>query len=338
MDTRIIYSLAAGDSSTMMYAMFAGALGVVAYAVYNLTTDLKTSDQRRLADRLREGPRPQARDKEAAAREAMIRKRFYGETSPLDQFLGRFGLVTAIQRLIDQADLTWLATHLLLGQVVVAAVAAAGLLITEFTPVITIGVPVGVLLVPIMFLNWKRRRRRMALMLQLPDVFELMSQALRAGHGLASAIQVVAQQMPAPIGTEFARVYHEQNLGINVEESLKNMGDRVAILDIRFFVTAVMIQRTTGGDLAEVLDKISKVIRGRIELFGHVDALTAEGRLSGWVLLALPPLVFCASWRSNPAYAEMLIYHETGKLLTYAALGMMVLNYVMIRKIVNIKV
>ena len=287
---------------------------------------------------MREGPRPQGRDKEAAAREAMIRKRFYGEVGPLDQFLANFGVVAGVQRLIDQADLMWSASHLLLGQIIGAALSLALFLLWSPHPAITIGVPVAILLFPLMFLSWKRRRRRMALMLQLPDVFELMSQALRAGHGLASAIQVVAQQMPAPIGTEFARVYHEQNLGINVEESLKNMGDRVAILDIRFFVTAVMIQRTTGGDLAEVLDKISKVIRGRIELFGHVDALTAEGRLSGWVLLALPPLVFCASWRSNPAYAEMLIYHETGKILTYAALGMMVLGYVMIRKIVNIKV
>src|SRR5690606_32625772 len=122
--------------------------------------------------------------------------------------------------------------------------------------------------------------------------FELMGQALRAGHSLASAIQLVSQQMPDPIGGEFARVFQEQNLGIKVEEALLNMAERVNQMDVKFFVTAVLIQRQTGGDLAEVLDKIGKVIRERVQLLGTVQALTAEGRLSGWVLLALPVAVF----------------------------------------------
>ncbi|MFQ6049081.1 MAG: type II secretion system F family protein, partial [Phycisphaerae bacterium] len=158
------------------------------------------------------------------------------------------------------------------------------------------------------------------------------------GHSLASGIQLVSQQMPDPAGTEFGRVFYEQNLGIKVEEALKNMADRVDMLDVRFFVTAVLIQRQTGGDLAEVLDKIGSVIRDRIQLFGQVKALTAEGRLSGWTLLALPVLVFFVELYVNPSYASMLLYDRTGRLLLVVAVVMQLMGMAMIRKIVNIKV
>jgi tight adherence protein B len=173
---------------------------------------------------------------------------------------------------------------------------------------------------------------------QLPDVFELISQALRAGHSLASGVHLVSQQMPDPAGTEFGRVFHEQNLGIKIEDALKSMGDRVDMLDVRFFVTAVLIQRQTGGDLAEVLDKIGAVIRDRINLFGQVKAFTAEGRLSGWTLLALPILVFFVELAVNPSYASMLIHDRTGRMLLIAAFLMQLMGLAMIRKIVNIKV
>jgi len=173
---------------------------------------------------------------------------------------------------------------------------------------------------------------------QLPDVFELMSQALRAGHSLASAIQLVHEQMPDPISTEFGRVFHEQNLGIKIEDSLLAMADRVDSLDVRFFVTAVLIQRQTGGDLAEVLDKIGGVIRQRIELFGMVQGLTAEGRLSGWILFALPMVVFAAVLWVNPSYADQLLSDSRGKMMLVGAAGMQLMGLAMIRWIVNIKV
>jgi tight adherence protein B len=173
---------------------------------------------------------------------------------------------------------------------------------------------------------------------QLPDVFELMSQALRAGHSLGSAIELVYQQMPDPIGSEFGRAFHEQNLGIKIEDTLISMANRVDSLDVRFFVTAVLIQRQTGGDLAEVLDKIGSVIRQRIELFGLVRSLTAEGRLSGWVLLALPVATFGATCYMNPEYAGVLLNDPIGKLMLVGAVGLQLMGLAMIRWIVNIKV
>ena len=173
---------------------------------------------------------------------------------------------------------------------------------------------------------------------QLPDVFEIMAQALRAGHSLASALEVVHDQLPDPVGPEFGRVFHEQNLGIKIEDALLSMADRVDSLDVRFFVTAVLIQRQTGGDLAEVLDKIGGVIRERIELFGMVQGLTAEGRLSGWVLFALPGVVFVAINVLNPDYASVLFTETIGKIMLFVAAGMQLMGLAMIRWIVNIKV
>jgi tight adherence protein B len=328
-------------SGALMYVMMGGIGVLVIYAVFSTVQDLKTSGSSRLKSRLETGggtSGSSVRDKAREAREALLQKRLTGDTGVLDTILARFGLVTQVQRMIDQSDLSFMASHLLTGQVIVAAIVALVCVALRLSMVLSIGLPAVILVLPIIALAMRRRSRRSKLMYQLPNVFELMSQALRAGHGLAAAIQVVADQMPDPAGTEFARVYHEQNLGVRVEDALRNMGDRVDILDFRFFVTAVLIQRTTGGDLAEVLDKITSVIRGRIELFGQVAALTAEGRMSGYVLLSLPFVVLMASWWINPEYAGELLYTDTGNMMLYVAGGMQVLGYAMIKKIVNVKV
>ena len=140
----------------------------------------------------------------------------------------------------------------------------------------------------------------------MPEAVELISRALRAGHGLASGMHLVAEEMKGPIADEFGRVFEEQNLGIPLELALRGMADRIPAMDVRFFVIAVVIQRATGGDLAEVLDKIGRLIRQRFELQGHVRALTAEGRLSGVVLLALPPGLLAFLSFSNYNYISVL--------------------------------
>src|SRR6185437_12819481 len=143
-----------------------------------------------------------------------------------------------------------------------------------------------------------RKKSRMKKFLDaMPEAVELIGRALRAGHGLASGMRLVNEEMKGPIADEFGRVFEEQNLGIPIELSLRGMAERIPAMDVRFFVIAVIIQRSTGGDLAEVLDKIGRLIRQRFELYGHVKGLTAEGRLSGAVLLAMPPalLAFLAT-------------------------------------------
>ena len=201
--------------------------------------------------------------------------------------------------------------------------------------------PVGgglFLLLPWLWLWNKRRVRLKKFASQLPDALELVARALRAGHSLAAGLHVVAEEMPAPIAKEFGRVYEEQNLGIPLEEALRAITLRVPNLDLRFFVTSVAIQRQTGGDLAEILDKIGHVIRERYRILGQVQALTAEGRLSGVILIALPFGLFIMMMYIKPDYIEKLWTHELGIKMSVLALIAQLVGALVIKKIVNIKV
>ncbi|HQR41251.1 MAG TPA: type II secretion system F family protein, partial [Gemmatales bacterium] len=184
----------------------------------------------------------------------------------------------------------------------------------------------------------KRKKRLKKFTAQMPDALELLARALRAGQSFIAGLQIIAEEMPPPISTEFGRVYEEQNLGVTVDDALRSLAERVPILDLNFFVTSVIIQRQTGGDLAEILDKISYVIRERFRIWGQVQALTGEGRLSGTVLIALPFVMLLMIIHLNYEYAEILWKNETGRRWSLYALFMQVLGAIVIRKIVNIKV
>ncbi len=151
-------------------------------------------------------------------------------------------------------------------------------------------------------------------------------------------MRLVAEEMKGPIADEFGRVFEEQNLGIPIEMSLRGMADRIPVMDVRFFVIAVIIQRSTGGDLAEVLDKIGRLIRQRFELFGHVRGLTAEGRLSGIVLLGLPPALLGFLSVSNYGYVSTLFTDPLGNKMLIVTAVLQLLGAAAIRKIVEIKV
>ncbi|MBX9584504.1 MAG: type II secretion system F family protein [Gemmataceae bacterium] len=201
--------------------------------------------------------------------------------------------------------------------------------------------PVGGVLcfsVPWLWLYAKRAGRLKKFAAQLSDAMELVARALRAGHSLAAGMHVVAEEMPPPVSKEFARVYEEQNLGIPLEEALKGMCDRVPNLDLKFFVTSVAIQRQTGGDLAEILDRIGHVIRERFKILGQVKALTAEGRLSGVVLIALPIGLFLMMLHMKPDYVEALWKDPMGVKMSIGATVLMLIGAYAIKKIVDIKV
>ena len=246
--------------------------------------------------------------------------------------------VLNVSRLLEQADAPISTSKFLIVSGALAGVAfvaplAAGM---SFWMGPVCGVVGGLL--PLLWIVLRRRRRLKHFAAQLCDALELISRALRAGHSLPAGIQLVGEEMSAPIATEFMRVFEEQNLGLPLEEALELMCDRVPNLDLRFFVTAVVLQRQTGGDLAEILDKIGRLIRERFAIWGQVQALTGEGRLSGIVLLALPPLLFLAVYKLNPEYVTPLFTDPMGKKMLIGAAVMQFLGALVIRKIVNIKV
>jgi tight adherence protein B len=193
-------------------------------------------------------------------------------------------------------------------------------------------------LLPMAWLMFMRKRRLGKFAAQLPEALELVSRALRAGHSLAAGFRLVSSEMAEPIGREFGRVFEEQNLGLPFEEALDALTERVPNLDLKFFVTAVILQRQTGGDLAEILDKIGALVRERFKIWGQVQALTGEGRLSGIVLLALPPLLFLAVYRMNPDYLMVLFTDELGKKMLLGGILLQFVGALVIRKIVNIRV
>ncbi len=185
-------------------------------------------------------------------------------------------------------------------------------------------------------------RQRQNRLKRFEEVFaqslEIISRSLRAGHPFSMGLYMVSTEMPDPAGTEFGIVFQQNQMGLPMEDALAYLAVRVPILDVRFFILTVMIHQETGGDLAEVLDNLSGVIRDRFKIQGQVRALTAEGRLSGWVLSLLPVFVFGIIMLMNREYIMVLITTELGNKMMYAAVGLQIIGMLFIRKIVNIKV
>ncbi len=243
-----------------------------------------------------------------------------------------------VNRFLSQADLPLSASQFL--AITLGCAVAAGFAWT-ISPLPFAFVPVAALaggMVPFVYALITRKRRLGKFAAQLPGALELISRALRAGHSLASGFSLVGSEMAEPISTEFARCYEQQNLGIPLDEALEGMTHRVPNLDLRFFSTAVILQRQTGGDLAEILDKIGHLIRERFKIYGQIQALTGEGRLSGIVLLALPPVLFVVMHRLNADYVNVLFTDKIGQQLLGGAILLQLLGALVIKKIITIKV
>jgi tight adherence protein B len=172
----------------------------------------------------------------------------------------------------------------------------------------------------------------------LPDALELMSRALSAGHAFSESLQMVSQEMPEPIAAEFHKTYEEQNLGLSLKLALENLMERIPLLDLRMCVTAVLIQRETGGNLGEILEKVAYTIRERFRIMGDLKTLTTSSRLSAWLLCALPIFVAIAVTFMNPDYMAVLWKDPRGHYLIAAALFMQVTGMLIVRKILNIKI
>ena len=203
-----------------------------------------------------------------------------------------------------------------------------------------IGSAVGIVFgfVPLMLLNHARNKRQKEFLDQLPEALDFLSRILRAGHSLSTGLQMMADELPQPLSGEFRRCYDAHSVGQPLEDALKDTAIRVDNPDFGFFVTAILIQRQTGGDLSEVLDNISDMIRQRIRLQQHVKAKTAEGRFTGYILVVFPIILFFVSYYLNPNYASVLLHTHTGLLLLGIAGAMLTMGTWAIRKITTIKV
>lgn len=255
----------------------------------------------------------------------------------LNQWLDHLRGLKPLRTLMLQANVPWRLEVFMIVDLLSGGVGLA-LGFLKYGPVGGLmGAALGVFL-PIKILSMKKKRRLKQFEKQLPESLELMARGLKAGHAFTTGLQLVANEMPDPIGGEFFRTFKEHSHGLDLNTALLNLCHRVDLRDLRFFTTAVMIQRETGGNLAEILDKIASLIRERFKLRNQVKALTAEGRLSGLVLVMLTPVTALGLLFMNPSYVMLLVEHPLGKLMSGTAVFFQGVGMLCIRKIVNIKV
>src|SRR5687767_1562215 len=217
---------------------------------------------------------------------------------------------------------------------------AFGALLTWLLGFLPYGITAAVIagMLPFMRYRMALKKRRKIMADQLIEALDFLARVLRAGHSLPSGLQMVGEELPEPIASEFRRCYEQHNMGLSLDDALVETARRVDLEDFAFFVTSVSIQRQTGGDLAEILDNINAMVRSRIRLHQHVQALTAEGRFTGYVLTALPIVVFALMYLANPDYAGELTSQTMGRIMLFVAVILQVFGLLVIRKIVNIRV
>lgn len=241
-----------------------------------------------------------------------------------------------LQHFMAQADVKWsVATYFFLTFGFAAALAIAILVSFGGWLAPLLGAVVGALL-PYAFVSRKRRERFERFEEHFPEAIDLLGRAIRAGHAFSTGLRVVAEESPSPISDEFRQVYEEQKFGLPLSESLLALSDRVALLDVRIFVTAVLIQVESGGNLAEILDNLSRIIRDRFRFRRQLRTHTAHGRMTGWVLASAPVVAGIGMFMLNPEYMRVLFIEPLGRLMLVMAAGFQLIGFVAIRRIMDV--
>jgi tight adherence protein B len=246
------------------------------------------------------------------------------------------GVSGPLERLVTQSGLKITVGTLILATAFAACVAY--LVVKWLTYYTYLGLAAGLLgsMVPFLVVRFFRAKRLEKFEEQFPESIELIARALRAGHAFPTGLQMVADEVPEPVGAEFKLVYDRQNFGMPMADALKGMAERVPVLDARFFVTAVLTQRETGGNLSEVLDNLASVIRDRFKVKRQVRVVSAHGRMTGWILAGLPPSLAAVLCILSPQHMQLLVTDPLGIKMVAVAATMQLIGTLIIRKLVNI--
>jgi tight adherence protein B len=253
----------------------------------------------------------------------------------MDEILSRFEFANAMQLRIQQARSTASVAGLILTSVGLLIFGSA--ITWLFAPMVLIDMAVGVSLslLPFGILSLKRSRRVNAFNQALPECIDMLARALRAGHSVIGALEMLAENAQEPAAFEFGEVFKQLNLGLPMRNALMQLLDRVPSPDLRVLVTAIMVQKDTGGNLVEILDRTVFVIRERLRIQGEIRVETAQGRLTGWILTALPVVMMVLLNLVNPGYSSILFHDPFGRKLMYVSLGMLAVGGIVIRQLVN---
>ena len=269
---------------------------------------------------------------------SIVKQRLLSTTPSMQRFLSKVPRVDSLNRFLLQSGLSWSVAKFAGICAMTALCALIAGMYFGLPLLFQLAFAGAATLLPFLYVARAKTKRLIRIEQQLPDALDLIGRALRAGHAFPTALKMVGDEMADPLAAEFRAAFDEVNFGIGMQDALLNLATRVPSTDLRYFVIAVLIQRETGGNLSELLDSISAIIRDRIKLMGQVRVLSAEGKMSGWVLSLLP---FCAALGiqvSNPAYLEALYTDSAGQKMLAAAGTLMFIGILAMRKIVRIRV
>jgi tight adherence protein B len=268
----------------------------------------------------------------------LAREELMSEIPWLNRVLVQARSALRLKRVLDQADLQITVTRLVMFSLMAGILAALAASVLTATILLIVLGGLGGAAAPFIHVFWTRKKRFDKFLEHLPDALELISRALSAGHAFPEALHMVSTEMPEPIATEFRKTYEEQNLGLSLKLALENLTQRMPLLDLRLCVTAILIQRETGGNLAEILEKVAYTIRERFRILGDLKTLTTSSRLSAWLLCGLPIFVAFAVTLMNPEYMSILWKDPRGHKLIFAAITMQIIGMFIVRKILRIKI
>ena len=291
-----------------------------------------------LKRRLRGGSAKSQDAQKANETAGMLRQQKMSDLPWLQDLLASMTNLGGLETLLQQANSQMSLGVFFLLSIVLASV---GLLIAglgSYPLLVGLGFVVVGGLLPLMWFKRQRNQRFKRFEQQLPEALDLMARALRAGHAFSVGMKMIGDEFQDPIGPEFNRTVEEISFGIDVPQAMANLNERIISTDLKFFITALVVQRETGGNLAEIIEAISRLIRQRFELLGRVKALSAEGRMSGIILFFLPILVACALWFLNESYMRLLIDDELGQMMALGSGLLMVVGAYVMKNMCDIKV
>jgi tight adherence protein B len=294
---------------------------------------------RRLDRRLRDvGSTESPDDDKAPGDDTILKQALEGPLPGMDRLVSGTGFGKRIARLVEQSGLRTTPSALALISIVFAATAGLITFILvpqRFAPLLAAAFAGAA---PTLFLLHKRSTRMKRFEEQFPEALDLLARAIRAGHALQTALGMAAEELPDPVGPEFKKTFDQQNFGLPLRDALNEMAARVSVLDVRFFVTAVLIQRDTGGNLSEILENLAHVVRERFKIRRQVRVHTAHGRFTGYVLLALPAALAIALSFINPEHMQSLFRERLGQLMLMGAIVMQTIGFIWIRQVIKIEV
>lgn len=269
---------------------------------------------------------------------ALVRDQTLSEIPALDTLLRRSARVSNLQIFLQQAGLKLRAGNLIMLSGVSAVVFAGIVLFLGQAPVFAaMGAILGSFL-PYSYVSYRRTKRFKKFEEIFPEAIDTLARAVRAGHAFTTAVEMISDEVAEPISSEFRMLFEEQKFGLPVRDALMNLTERVPLVDVKFFVTAVMLQRETGGNLAEILDNLSYVIRERFKILRQVRVYTAQGRLTMLLLMGLPPVIVLTMMTISPGFMRPLFTDHLGHVLIYLGIILQTVGYFVIRKIIQIQV